>query len=199
MNSAGSQTVDVEEGGCLEAERERRRLAAVTASNDPDVLRAALVRESCERRRAECRADMQTSVAKLALDLLVREPDVDGFFGALTSTMVEEGESHACALWLLDEAGQRCEPWMVVRRKIICSICAARRPIDARSARRARFPCDVMAGHLFAYTPGWTQTDRVSRRRSAAARRRSATSAGRCDGTSRCPRRSCSARARSAG
>ena len=36
-----------------------------------------------ERRRAECRADMQTEVVNLALDLLVREPDIEGFFGAL--------------------------------------------------------------------------------------------------------------------
>jgi hypothetical protein len=49
--------------------------------NDPEVLRAALVRESVERRRAECRADMQTEIAKLAHDLLVREPNIDRFFG----------------------------------------------------------------------------------------------------------------------
>ena len=116
MNSTDSRTVkDVDvavQSGCGDVEGARRHLADVTGSTDPDVLRAALIRESCERRRAECRADMQTSVAKLALDLLVREPDVDGFFGALARTMVEEGDSHACALWLLDEAGQRCEPWM---------------------------------------------------------------------------------------
>jgi signal transduction histidine kinase len=158
VNSAGSQTVDVEEGGCLESERERRRLAAVTASNDPDVLRAALVRESCERRRAECRADMQTSVAKLALDLLVREPDVDGFFGALTRTMVEEGESHACALWLLDEAGQRCEPWMAYVEDHLLRLRSFGGPIDPPPAEKRPFPCEVMANHLFAYSPGWTQT-----------------------------------------
>ena len=48
---------------------------------------------------------MQTEVVKLALDLLVREPDIEGFFGALTKTMVEESESHTCAVWLLDESG----------------------------------------------------------------------------------------------
>ena len=37
-------------------------------SHDPDVLRAALIRESGERRRAECRAHMQTEVVQLALD-----------------------------------------------------------------------------------------------------------------------------------
>ena len=55
---------------------------------DPDVLRTALTRETAERRRAECLAKMQADVVQLALDLLVREPDIDGFFGALTKTMV---------------------------------------------------------------------------------------------------------------
>jgi len=82
-------------------------------SNDPEVLRAALMRESIERRRAECRADMQTEIAKLAHDLLVREPDIDGFFGALTKEMVEASESHTCGVWLLDESGQQCDLWMV--------------------------------------------------------------------------------------
>ena len=68
-------------------------------SQDPEVLRAALVRENELRRRAECSATMQTEVVKLALDLLVREPDIEGFFGALTKTMVEESESHTCAAW----------------------------------------------------------------------------------------------------
>ena len=79
------------------------------ASRDPEVLRAALLRESAGRRRAECRADMQDEVVKLALDLLVREPDVEGFFGALTKAMVEESESHTCGFWLLDESGTRCD------------------------------------------------------------------------------------------
>src|SRR5213592_1051907 len=79
------------------------------ASHDPDVLRSALIRESGERRRAECRADMQAEVVQLALDLLVREPDIEGFFGALAKTMVEESESHTCGVWLIDEGGQRCD------------------------------------------------------------------------------------------
>jgi signal transduction histidine kinase len=76
-------------------------------SDDPQVLRAALIRESGERRRAECRADMQTEVVRLALDLLVREPDIEGFFGALTKAMVEESESHTCGVWLIDKSGKR--------------------------------------------------------------------------------------------
>ena len=83
------------------------------ASHDPEVLREALIRESYGRARAECRAHMQAEVVNLALDLLVREPDIDGFFGALTKAMVEESESHTCGVWLIDESGQRCELWMV--------------------------------------------------------------------------------------
>src|SRR5207245_5039529 len=79
---------------------------------DPDVLRAALTRETAERRRAQCLAKMQTDVVQLTLDLLVREPDIEGFFGALTKTMVDEGDSHACAVWLIDDDRQRCDLWM---------------------------------------------------------------------------------------
>ena len=72
----------------------------------------ALIREFRERRRAECRADIQMEVVKLALDLLVREPDIEGFFGGSTKTMVEESGSHTCAVWLLDEDAQRCTLWL---------------------------------------------------------------------------------------
>src|SRR5438046_2096282 len=82
-------------------------------SSDPNILRAALTREAGARRRAECFGRMQAEVVQWALDLVVREPDLEGFFGALTKNMVEEGESHTCAVWLIDEQGQRCELWMV--------------------------------------------------------------------------------------
>ena len=49
-------------------------------SSDPDVLRAALIREATARGRAECKARMQADVVTHALELLVREPDVEGFF-----------------------------------------------------------------------------------------------------------------------
>src|SRR5262245_34363375 len=118
---------------------------------DPDVLRTALARATAERRRAECLGKMQTDVVKLALDLLVREPDIEGFFGALTRTMVEEGDSHACAVWLIDEERQQCDLWMtyVVDRLFTRSTgdwCAL------------GFPREVMGGHLMAYRPGWTET-----------------------------------------
>ena len=86
-----------------------RHEPAEAASTDPQVLRAALRRESAERCRAECLARMQTEIVQLALDSLVQQPDVEGFFGALTKTMVDEGESFACGVWLIDESGSRSE------------------------------------------------------------------------------------------
>jgi signal transduction histidine kinase len=118
---------------------------------DPEVLRAALTRETAERRRAECLAKMQTDVVQLALDLLVREPDIEGFFGALTKTMVDEGDSHACAVWLIDEDRQRCDNWMTY-------------VVDQLYTRTSgdwdalAFPREIMGRHFFTYLPGWTQT-----------------------------------------
>jgi signal transduction histidine kinase len=118
---------------------------------DPDVLRAALTRETAERRRAECLAKMQAEVVQLTLDLLVREPDIDGFFGALTKTMVEEGDSHACAVWLLDDDQQHCDLWMTY-------------VVDRLFTRTGGdwdalgFPRESMGSYLMAHTPGWTQT-----------------------------------------
>jgi signal transduction histidine kinase len=131
---------------------------------DPEVLRTALTREIAERRRAECLARMQADVVQLALNLLVQEPDIEGFFGALSKTMVEEGESHTCAVWLVDEAGERCQPWMVYAndgllklRTVGCTTYGT----DERDNRS--FPCDTMADHLFRYSPGWIKTVEYSR------------------------------------
>src|SRR5262245_52772303 len=110
-------------------------------SRDPDVLRAALMRESTERRRAECQAYMQTEVVQLALDLLVREPDIEGFFGALTKTMVEESESHTCAVWLLEDGLQNCELWLAyVKDRLFVpanGVPPACEPVDGSRS----FPC----------------------------------------------------------
>jgi signal transduction histidine kinase len=127
-------------------------------SNDPEVLRAALLREAAERRRAECRADMQTEIAKLATDLLVREPDIEGFFGALTKVMVEESESHTCGVWLIDEPGEHCELWMVYVKDRLYTP----RRDDWEQAHAAdtakRFACERLADHLFEYKAGWNET-----------------------------------------
>jgi len=141
----------VGDGGCWQEPEAVR-------SNDPEVLRAALARESFERRRAECRADMQTEIAKLAHDLLVREPDIDGFFGGLAKEMVEESESHTCGVWLIDESGTRCDLWMVyVENQLFMPL------KDGWQAHEAEAPdkelaCATLASHLFEYRRGWTET-----------------------------------------
>ena len=131
---------------------------AEIGSHDPEVLRAALIRESVERRRAECSATMQTEVVKLALDLLVREPDIEGFFGGLAKTMVEESESHTCAVWLLDEKNQNCELWLayVKDRLVTAPKNEVLKRTEDMSGKMAFL--DAMAGHLFAYAPGWSAT-----------------------------------------
>jgi GAF domain-containing protein len=107
-----------------------------------------LNREQAERRRAECLAKMQAGVVQLALDLLVREPDIESFFGALTQTMVEEGESCSCGVWLIDEERQRCDPWMAyVEDRLYKQVCPS-----------GIFPREAVAEHLFSHKSGWTQT-----------------------------------------
>ena len=139
------------------AERAWRQQPEELASQDPDVLRAALMRESSERRRFECRAHMQAEVVQLALDLLVREPDIERFFGALTKTMVEESESHTCGVWLIDEVARRCDLWMAYVKDRLYTP----RTDDWDNCAhpgKPKFPCGSLAGHLFEYRPGWTGT-----------------------------------------
>ena len=121
------------------------------ASNDVEVLRAALTREHDERRRAECLATMQADVVQLALGLLVREPDIEGFFAGLTRNMVEESDSHACAVWLLDDSGERCSLWM--------AYVGERLYVQGKDDLEALpFPHQLVADHLMAFRPGWERT-----------------------------------------
>jgi signal transduction histidine kinase len=133
---------------CGASEEAVHQIDILPGERDPDVLRAALTREHTERRRAECLARMQADVVQLALDLLVREPDIEGFFGALTRTMVEEGEAFCCGVWLLDEESQQCEPWLAyVVDQLYTRVCPT-----------GIFPREVVAKHLFSHRDGWTQT-----------------------------------------
>ena len=94
---------------------------------------------------------MQTEVVQLALDLLVREPDIESFFGGLTRTMVEESESHACGVWLMDEEEKRCDLWMAY----VADRLYLRRHggLDGLA-----FPHESLGRHLLGYAPGWTKT-----------------------------------------
>ena len=94
---------------------------------------------------------MQTEVVQLALDLLVREPDIESFFGGLTKTMVEESDSHVCGVWLNNEDDSRCSLWMVYVDNTLYT--RRRGDLDALA-----FPHEALGQHLLAYTPGWTRT-----------------------------------------
>ena len=140
----------VAESNCSEAEH-GRQLPDDADSNDPAVLRSALIREHTERRRAECLAKMQADVVKLALDLLVSNPDIESFFGGLTKNMVEESDSEVCAVWLLDEDCQRCDMWMAYVRDCLYT----RKSADWASLA---FPHESLGRHLLEYSAGWTAT-----------------------------------------
>jgi signal transduction histidine kinase len=124
---------------------------AELTSSDPEVLRAALLREHDDRLRAECLATMQAEVVQLALDLLVREPDLEGFFGGLTKNMVEETESRSCSVWLIDHDTNRCAMWLAYMDGQVYT---------SRNGGLASlsFPHEALAEHLYAYKPGWTAT-----------------------------------------
>ena len=96
-------------------------------------------------------AHIQSDAVQLALDLLVREPDITGFFRAFIKTLVEESESHACGVWLLDHDGTQCDLWMAY--------------IDGRFVTKESHDWDALtlprasvAAHLLAQKQGWTET-----------------------------------------
>ena len=132
---------------------------AEASSQDLAVLRSALIRESMGRRRAECSAYMQTEVVQLALDLLVREPDIEGFFGGLAKTIVEESESHTCGVYLIDESREKCELWLAwVKDRLFTPAKGLAAKCAGDGSGKPAFPCEDMAAHLFAHTPGWQGT-----------------------------------------
>jgi len=120
-------------------------------ARDVDALRAALTRETLERRRAEAMAKIQTNVVKYAVDLLAREPDVDGFFRALLKTLAEEGESHKVTVWLIDEDQKGCDVWMAHIDGEVFTASSA-------EWKTTEFPRQTFGRHLFSYEPGWHQT-----------------------------------------
>jgi hypothetical protein len=118
---------------------------------DVETLRAALEAERGERRRAQCLASIQSGAVQLALDLLVREPDIDGFFGMFTKTLTEECESHACGVWLIDEDQQGAHLWMAYLQNQLFTR-------DSTDWEKLSLPRGSMASHLFSYTAGWSET-----------------------------------------
>src|SRR5690606_18792009 len=103
------------------------------------------------RRRAECAAGIQADAVQLALDLLVREPDVAGFFRVFMQRMMEESNSHACGVWLLSDDRSHCDLWMAnVRGEFYAK--------DEANWDNLALPREGMSAHLHAYERGWAET-----------------------------------------
>ena len=84
-----------------------------TTPRDPTSCVPLWPAKASNERRAECLANIQTDVVQLALDLLVREPDIDGFFRRLHEDAGRGGrEPQACGVWLIDDDQQGCDFWM---------------------------------------------------------------------------------------
>jgi signal transduction histidine kinase len=126
-------------------------MTAAVGESELQALRASLDRERSERRRAECLAHLQSDAVQLALDLLGREPDLNGFFSAFVKTLVQETESHACGIWLVDDDQQRANPWMAYFQDRLFSA-------DSSDWDALAMPRSSMADHLFTYKPGWAET-----------------------------------------
>src|SRR5688572_17461211 len=75
-------------------------------------LEDALQSGNTELQRAQCMAQIQDQAAQLALDLLVKQPGIAGFFAGFTHNIVGQTEGHSCAVWLLDEEAGRSDLWM---------------------------------------------------------------------------------------
>ncbi len=118
---------------------------------DPEALRQRLLQEIRERQHAQCQAHTQSYVAQLALDLLVNDPDIEAFFGHLAKAVVEESESRACGVWLLDKNAERCDLWMAFEGdRLYLPNGAGLETLD--------WPRVSMAEHLFTDAAGWTTT-----------------------------------------
>lgn len=114
-------------------------------------LKEQLARETNDRRLAECMARIQSDAMQLALDLLVREPDIGGFFRVFIKTLVEEGESYSCGVWLLNDDSSHCDLWMAHIGDRLFSK-------DAEGWDALALPRETMESHLLAHKPGWTET-----------------------------------------
>ena len=116
-----------------------------------EALTAAVEGERDQRRRAECMAHIQSDVMQRALDLLVTEADISGFFRVFIQTLVEESESHACAVWLLDDDSTQCHLWMAYVQGQFFSK-------ETENWSALALPRASMEAHLLADRAGWQAT-----------------------------------------
>jgi signal transduction histidine kinase len=101
------------------------------------------------RRRAECTARIQSDATQLALDLLVREPDITGFFRGFSKSLVEECESQVCGIWLLNDDATSCDLWLAY---VVDRFHTPESPDWETTALRR----EAIARHLMSYREGWT-------------------------------------------
>lgn len=112
-------------------------------------LRAALQSATEDGQRSECMATIQADAVQLALELLVSEPDLPGFFRVFIKRLVDESEAHACGVWLLDEATGACDLWMANIQGETFTAANA----NWASLETVR---ESMGRHLLSHTDGWT-------------------------------------------
>jgi signal transduction histidine kinase len=116
-----------------------------------DQLEQELAAALDSERRADCMARIQTDAVQLALDLVVRETDIEGFYRAFIKTLVEECESRACGVWLLRNDGERSDPWMAYANGEFYTA-------ESEGWDAVALPREAMAAHLTSHTEGWQQT-----------------------------------------
>ncbi len=118
-------------------------------------LSAALARETDQRRRAECTARIHSDAVQLALDLLVREPDITGFFRVFIKKLVEECESYSCGVWLLDDESTQCELWMAYLGDRFFTK-------ESEDWASLSLPRESMSAQLLDFAPGWRDISEYS-------------------------------------
>jgi signal transduction histidine kinase len=104
-----------------------------------------------KRKRAECMAHVQTYTVQLALDLLVREADLKGFFRGFIKLLIDEGESDACGVFILDDDGKSCALRMAYADNRFFKY-------GEPGWETLNLPAQDMSEHLLAYQPGWGGT-----------------------------------------
>jgi signal transduction histidine kinase len=114
-------------------------------------VKARLFRETDERRRAQCMARIQSHAVQLTLDLLVREPDPESFFRVLMKALLDQTESHACGVWLLNEDSTQCNLWMAY-------IGDQFYPKEGNDWGELTLPREDLSTHLLAFAEGWKDT-----------------------------------------
>jgi signal transduction histidine kinase len=127
------------------------RDAVTTVPGELDTLRQALDDAIGQTRRADCMSRVQSDAMQMALELLVREPDIDGFFRVFIKSLVEECESIACSVWLLADDDKTCDFWMAYADGRFYSANGEHCEFTAEKSRR-----DSFAGHLLSAAEGWT-------------------------------------------